>query len=83
MSTGMILFVVFLVIWALAWLYQIHFAIGLLVGLILGYFIAPLIGPFYGLEDIPLWLFPLPLITIVIFFFTYAFLSWWLLGRDK
>jgi hypothetical protein len=83
MSTGMILFLIFVLIWALSWRFQIHFAIGLSIGLVLGFFIAPSIGPFAELEEIPMWLAPAPFITVVIFFFAYAFLSWWLLGRDK
>ena len=60
MSTGMILFLIFVLIWAISWRLQIHFAIGLSIGLVLGFFIAPSIGPYAELEEIPMWLAPAP-----------------------
>jgi ABC-type antimicrobial peptide transport system permease subunit len=79
MMLGITAFVVFLLLWGLAWRYQIKFAFGILIGLVIGGILAQFIGPFNSVEDIPVWLPPMPLVFIVVVLFLYAFLAWYVL----
>jgi ABC-type antimicrobial peptide transport system permease subunit len=79
MSFGVTAFLVFLVLWGFAWRYQLKFAFGVLIGLVLGAPLAQFIGPFSSVDEIPLWLPPMPFVLVVVTLFLYAFLAWWFL----
>ena len=76
-------FIVFLILWGFAWRSQIRLAFGILIGLIAGAAAAPFLGPYEGLADVPMWLPPLPFITITVVMFVYGFLAWWALDVKK
>ena len=76
-------FIVFLILWGFAWRSQIRLAFGILIGLIAGATAAPFIGPYESLADVPMWLPPLPFITVTIVLLVYGFLAWWVLDVKK
>ena len=76
---GIIAFIVFLILWALAWRFQIKLAFGILIGLVIGGILGQFIGPFNSVEEIPLWLPPMPFIFVVVTLFSYAFVAWYVL----
>ena len=76
-------FIVFLILWGFAWRSQIRLAFGILIGLIAGAAAAPFLGPYEGIADVPMWLPPLPFITITVVMFVYGFLAWWVLDVEK
>ena len=76
-------FIVFLILWGFAWRSQIRLAFGILIGLIAGAAAAPFIGPYESLADVPMWLPPLPFITVTIVLLVYGFLAWWVLDVKK
>lgn len=79
MMLGISAFVVFLLLWALAWRYQIKLAFGILIGLPIGAILAQFLGPYNGVEEIPVWLPPLPFMFVVVVLFAYAFVAWYVL----
>ena len=76
-------FIIFLILWGFAWRSQIRLAFGILIGLIAGAAAAPFIGPYESLADVPMWLPPLPFITVTIVLLVYGFLAWWVLDVKK
>ena len=76
-------FVFFLILWGFAWRSQIKLAFGILIGLIAGAAAAPFLGPYEGIADVPLWLPPLPFVTVTLVMFVYGFLAWWVLDVKK
>ena len=76
-------FIVFLILWGFAWRSQIRLAFGILIGLIIGAAAAPFIGPYESLADVPMWLPPLPFITVTVVMLVYGFLTWWVLDVKK
>lgn len=79
MSFGVSAFVVLLILWGLAWVYHIKLAFGVLIGLVIGAVLAQFIGPYNSIEDVPLWLPPMPFVFVVAVLFGYAFVAWWFL----
>jgi hypothetical protein len=75
--------IVFLVLWGLAWKSQPKLALGIFIGLCLGCISAFFIGPYESLADVPIWLPPLPFITITVVLLIYGFLTWTMLGVKK
>jgi|TARA_B110000263_G_C15286466_1_gene501037 hypothetical protein len=75
--------IVFLVLWGLAWKSQPKLALGIFIGLCLGSISAFFIGPYESLADVPIWLPPLPFITITVVLLIYGFLTWTMLGVKK
>ena len=76
-------FIIFLILWGFAWRSQIRLAFGILIGLIAGAAAAPFIGPYESLADVPMWLPPLPFITVTIVLLVYGFLAGWVLDVKK
>ena len=76
-------FIIFLILWGFAWRSQIRLAFGILIGLIAGAGAAPFLGPYESLADVPMWLPPLPFITVTIVLLVYGFLAWWVLDVKK
>ena len=76
-------FIVFLILWGFAWRSQTRLAFEILIGLIAGAGTAPFIGPYERLADVPMWLPPLPFITVTIVLLVYGFLAWWVLDVKK
>ena len=83
MPWAIIIFVIFLILWGLAWRNQPKLAIGIFIGLFAGAAIAPALGPYESIADMPIWLPPLPFITIATVLMIYGFLAWWLLDVKK
>ena len=78
-----IAFIFFLILWGLAWRSQIKLAFGILIGLIAGAAAAPFLGPYESIADVPIWLPPLPFVTVTVVMFVYGFLAWWVLDVKK
>ena len=78
-----IFLIIFLVLWVLSWKSQPKLALGILIGLCLGSISASFIGPYESLADVPIWLPPLPFITITVVLLIYGFLAWRILGNKK
>ena len=72
--------IILLVLWSLAWKSQPKLALGIFIGLCIGSISASFIGPYESLADVPIWLPPLPFITITVVFLIYGFLAWRILG---
>ncbi len=77
------IFIVFLILWGFAWRDQPKLAFGIFVGLFIGAVAAPSIGPYQSIADVPLWLAPLPFITVTTVLMIYGFLAWWILDVKK
>jgi|TARA_B100001250_G_scaffold298520_1_gene260041 ABC-type antimicrobial peptide transport system permease subunit len=82
MIISLSIFFISLVLWGLAWHYQTKFAFGILVGLGIGAFIAQFIGPFNHMEDIPLWLPAMPLVSVVIVLLVMGIIAWFIPNKN-
>ena len=70
------------VIWAGIWKSNLLLAGGVLVGVLLAWLLSYLLKPYVtGMEDIPVWLPPLPLATVATILFIYGALVW-IRGND-
>ncbi|OUU80254.1 MAG: hypothetical protein CBC38_02345 [Gammaproteobacteria bacterium TMED78] len=84
MIISLIIFFIALFLWGLAWYYQTRFAFGILIGLGIGAFIAPFIGPFDHMEDIPVWLPAMPLVSVVTILLIMGVIAWFVPNKkDK
>jgi len=75
--------IIFLALWALAWKSQPKLALGIFIGLCLGGLSASYLGPYESLADVPIWLPPLPFITVTVVLLIYALLAWRISTDDK
>jgi hypothetical protein len=67
----------FVVLWGILWRSQPIAGFGVLIGLPFAWIISRLITPYFtGMQDIPLWLPPLPLAIIAIMLFVFGGLVW-------
>jgi ABC-type sulfate transport system permease component len=70
-------------LWAGIWKSNVVLALGVLIGLLLAWPLSNLLEPYVtGMEDIPIWLPPLPLATVATLLFVYGALIW-LRGNDR
>ena len=70
-----------LLLWRLAWRSQPLLAVGIGIGVLLGWVVGVTVeAP--SLEDIPLWLPPLPFAVVAIALFFFGVLAWFL-GEDR
>jgi len=64
-------------IWAGIWKRDIGLAFGILIGVLLAWLLSYFIKPYVtGMEQIPVWLPPLPLATVATLLFVYGALIW-------
>jgi len=64
-------------IWAGIWKSNLVLAFGILIGILLAWLLSYLLEPYVtGMEEIPIWLPPLPLATIAMVLFVYGALVW-------
>lgn len=68
---------VLVVLWGLIWKRNLELALGILLGLPLAWFLSKLVSPYLtGMEEIPVWLPPLPLVAIALLLFVKGVLVW-------
>ena len=73
---------VFVLIWGKLWQVLPAAGFGVLIGLPLAYVASLLITPYItGMKDIPVWLPPLPIVTIAVALFVFGVITW--LRADK
>jgi len=73
---------VFILIWGKLWQVLPAAGFGVLIGLPLAYIASLLITPYItGMKDIPVWLPPLPIVTIAVALFVFGVITW--LRADK
>jgi hypothetical protein len=69
--------VVFVVLWAGLWRTQPKAAFGVLLGLPVAWILSKLITPYVtGMEEIPVWLPPLPLAIVALLLFYFGIRTW-------
>lgn len=69
-------------IWGVIWQSNLALSFGILVGLILAWLGSRLLTPYVtGMEEIPLWLPPLPMATVAVILLVYGVLIW-IRGND-
>ena len=68
---------IFVLIWGGMWKSNLMLSFGVLIGLLLAWIVSRLITPYVtGMEEIPVWLPPLPLATVAIVLLVYGVLVW-------
>jgi hypothetical protein len=73
---------VFVLIWGVMWQSQPKLAFGVLLGLLLAWFFSRFIRPYVtGMEEVPLWLPPLPFAIVAVTLIVAGVLIW--LRADK
>ena len=73
----LIALVVVLLLWAMVWQQHPKMAFGILLGLPLAWLFSRLTSPYFtGVEEVPVWLPPLPLAIIAITLFIFGALIW-------
>lgn len=61
---------VLVLIWGIVWARNIELALGILIGLPIAWLLSKLITPYVtGMEEVPIWLPPLPIATIALLLF--------------
>jgi len=64
-------------IWAGIWKSNLVVAFGVLIGVLLAWLLSYFLNPYVtGMENIPVWLPPLPLATVALVLFVYGALVW-------
>ena len=64
-------------LWGSLWRKNLILSFGVLIGLLLAWLASVLIEPYVtGMEEIPVWLPPLPLATVAVVLFVYGALVW-------
>ena len=77
MLTWLLGIVVFVVLWAGLWGSQPKAAFGVLLGLPIAWILSRLITPYVtGMNDIPVWLPPLPIVVIASTLFFFGIRTW-------
>jgi hypothetical protein len=77
MLTWLLGVVVFVVLWAGLWRSQPKAAFGVLLGLPIAWILSRLIAPYVtGMNQIPLWLPPLPIVVIATTLFVFGIRTW-------
>lgn len=67
--------VAFLFLWVLAWRTQVNLAFGIALGIMIDWIVAAVVGPI-RLEQIPVWLPPLPFAIIAVTLLCFGILAW-------
>ena len=64
-------------IWAGIWKRNLGLAFGILIGVLLAWLLSYFVRPYVtGMEEIPIWLPPLPLATVAILLLVYGAIIW-------
>jgi hypothetical protein len=68
---------IFVVLWGKLWRTQPAAGFGVLIGLPFAYILSQFITPYVtGMKDIPIWLPPLPLVTVALTLFVFGVIVW-------
>jgi hypothetical protein len=68
---------IFVLLWGKLWQNQPKAAFGVLIGLLLAWFFSKLITPYLtGMEEVPIWLPPLPFATVAVTLLVVGALLW-------
>jgi hypothetical protein len=68
---------IFVLLWGKLWQNQPKAAFGVLIGLLLAWFFSRLITPYLtGMEEVPIWLPPLPFATVAVTLLVVGALLW-------
>lgn len=68
---------IFVLLWGGLWRRNLLLSFGVLIGLLLAWLASVFVEPYVtGMEEIPVWLPPLPLATIAVVLFVYGALVW-------
>ena len=78
MFVWFVLLIVCLLVWQVLWKQNLVMAFGVLLGVLLAWGLYYLIKPYLtgGMENVPVWLPPLPLATVALILFVYGGLVW-------
>ncbi len=77
MLTWLIGIAVFLLLWAGLWRSQPKAAFGVLIGLPIAWIFSKLISPYVtGMQEIPIWLAPLPILLIALVLLQFGVFTW-------
>ncbi|MDX1562025.1 MAG: hypothetical protein R3305_03825 [Gammaproteobacteria bacterium] len=69
--------VIAILVWASLWQRNFGLALGILFGVLLAWLLSYFLQPYVtGMEDIPVWLPPLPLATVALLLFVYGAVVW-------
>ena len=69
-------------IWGAMWRSNLALSFGILLGVILAWLSSRLLAPYVtGMEEIPLWLPPLPMATVAVILLVYGIVIW-IRGND-
>ena len=70
--------IVCLIVWGMLWKSHVRLAFGITIGVVAAMILIYFIRPFLtgNMEDIPVWLPPLPLATVALVLFVYGALVW-------
>jgi len=69
--------VVCIFVWGALWKRNLVLAFGVLIGVLLAWLLSYVLKPYVtGMEQIPVWLPPLPLATVALILFVYGALVW-------
>ena len=78
MVPWLIALVVCLLLWGMLWKSNVRLAFGITIGVVIAMVLSLFIRPYVtaNVEDIPVWLPPLPLATVALVLFVYGALVW-------
>jgi hypothetical protein len=77
MLTWLIAVALLVLLWGRVWNRSLELASGILIGLVLAWFVFKLLSPYLtGMEEIPVWLPPLPIAIIATLLFIKGALVW-------
>lgn len=69
--------VICVAIWGVMWRANLVLSFGILLGLLLAWVASRLLTPIVtGMEQVPIWLPPLPMVTVAVILFVYGALTW-------
>jgi uncharacterized membrane protein YccC len=72
----------FVLVWGMLWKRNLELALGILLGLPVAWLFSKFLAPYVtGMEEVPLWLPPLPLAIVAVLLFTKGALVW-IRGND-
>jgi len=77
MLSWIIAVAVLVVLWGTLWKRNLILAFGIFVGLVVAWIVSKFVTPYFiGMQEIPIWLPPLPFAIVAITLFVYGALVW-------